>query len=259
MMALLGIWPTEPLRFLTDKEIKFFYKYNRNLWDQDMNIKHVFEDSRIVMLEKDIARINEYCQYSDKEKFVMKHLLEKRCNVLWQLNVYDDETKQLLIGFNDALRKACTQLYHRTMTVYQEYQNRKDISGDFEVEGKIFLGYEYPALHPIQTETAKQVWDALTCGGFNALYDEGCAWPLRFSSERPPEQNINEKLENWLGMEIENDNWNEGLNREWSKDLHLIQPFHNLYDHCYFSLYDLIYVREFNLEVHVEFDDKVKY
>lgn len=32
-----------------------------------MNIKHVFEDSRIVMLEKDIARINEYCQYSDKE------------------------------------------------------------------------------------------------------------------------------------------------------------------------------------------------
>ena len=127
-----------------------------------MNIKHVFEDSRIVMLEKDIARINEYCQYSDEEKFVMKHLLKKRCNVLWQLNVYDDETKQLLIGFNDALRKACTQLYHRTMTVYQEY-------------------------------------------------------------------------------------------------LHLIQPFHNLYDHCYFSLYDLIYVREFNLEVHVEFDDKVKY
>ena len=37
------------------------------------------------------------------------------------------------------------------------------------------------------------------------------------------EQSINEKLENWLGMEIENDNWNEGLDREWSKDMHLIQ------------------------------------
>ena len=57
-----------------------------------MDIKHVFEDSRIVMLEKDIARINEYCRYSDEEKLVMKHLLKKRCNVLWQLNVYDDET-----------------------------------------------------------------------------------------------------------------------------------------------------------------------
>ena len=33
----------------------------------------------------------------------------------------------------------------------------------------------------------------------------------------------------------------------------------NPHDHCYFSLYDLLYVREFNLEVHVEFEDKVKY
>ena len=96
-----------------------------------MNIKHVFEDSRIVMLEKDIARINEYCQYSDEEKFVMKHLLQKRCNVLWQLNVYDDETKQLSIVFYDALRKACTQRYHRTITVYHELLHRNDISGDF--------------------------------------------------------------------------------------------------------------------------------
>ena len=37
-----------------------------------MNIKHVFEDSRIVMLEKDIARINEHCRYSDNEKLMMK-------------------------------------------------------------------------------------------------------------------------------------------------------------------------------------------
>ena len=140
--------------------------------------------------------------------------------------MYDDEAKQLLIGFNDALRKACTQLYHRTMAVYQEYLDCKDISGDFEVEGKIFLGYEYPAHHPIQTETAKQVWDTLTCGGFNTLYDEGCAWPLRFSRERSSEQSINEKLENWLGMEIENDNWNEGLDREWSKDMAILySPF----------------------------------
>ena len=40
-----------------------------------MDIKHVFEDSRIVMLEEDIARINEYCQYSDKEKFVLSMII----------------------------------------------------------------------------------------------------------------------------------------------------------------------------------------
>lgn len=35
-----------------------------------MDIKHVFEDSRIVMLEEDIARINEYCKYSDRYYFI---------------------------------------------------------------------------------------------------------------------------------------------------------------------------------------------
>ena len=224
-----------------------------------MDIKHVFEDPRIVMLEEEIARINEYNRYSDEEKYLMEYLLEERSSVLKRLNVDDDEMKQLLIEFNDALRNACTKLHRQTMAVYQECLHHKDYPEDFEVEGKIFLDYKYPALHPIQTETAKQVWESLACEGFCKLYDDGCAWPLRFSREYTPEYSGYETLENWFGMENENDNWNEGLDREWSKDLHLIHPFHNLYDHCYFSLYDLICVREFNLEVHVEFDDNVKY
>ena len=145
------------------------------------------------------------------------------------------------------------------MATYQEILNHKDCLEDFEVEGKIFLCYNYPANHPVQRETAKQAWEALTQGGFCALYDDGCACPLHFSNKYPPGHCGNESLEDWIGMKDENDNWNEGLDREWSKDLHLILPFHNLYDHYYFSLYDLIYVREFDLEVHVELDNNVKY
>ncbi len=47
-----------------------------------MDIKHVFDDSRIVMLEKEIATINEHCRYTDEENHLMKHLLETRRNVL---------------------------------------------------------------------------------------------------------------------------------------------------------------------------------
>lgn len=32
-----------------------------------------------------------------------------------------------------------------------------------------------------------------------------------------------------------------------------------LYDHCYFSLYDLIYVHDFDLEVHIQLERNVKY
>lgn len=176
----------------------------------------------------------------DEEKHVMKQLLRRRSNVLYELNVYDSDMHQLLVSFNDRLRKACAELYNKVMTTYEEYCNRTDSLGDFEVEGKIYLGAEYPKHHPLQTETAKQAWDALTQGGFEPLYDDGCAWSLHCSKEYPPEHGGCETFEKWIGMEDENDNWNEGLDREWSKDLHMIQPFHNLYDHCYFSLYDLI-------------------
>lgn len=83
-----------------------------------MEIKNVFKDSRIVMLEEEIARVNEDCGYTDEEKNLMEYLLAQRRNILWHLNVYDDESKQLLIDFNDALRNACAELFRRTMAVY---------------------------------------------------------------------------------------------------------------------------------------------
>lgn len=206
------------------------------------------------MLEEDIARWNDHSSYSDEERHVMEHLLQSRHRVLSELTVYDDELKRLLTEFNESLHKACTELYHRVMVTHKTLSEQKENFGELEVEGKIFLGFEYSSLHPIQTQRAKEVWDALT-QGFQNLYDDGCAWPLYIRNGENPEEP--QALSEWLGMDDDTDNWNEGLNREWSKDMHLIQPFHNLYEHLEFSLYDLIYVREFNLEVNVKYDGNI--
>lgn len=104
-----------------------------------MDIYKVFEDSRIKMLENDIASWNDHCQYTDEEKHVMKQLLRRRSNVLYELNVYDSDMHQLLVSFNDRLRKVCAELYNKVMTTYEEYCNRTDSLGDFEVEGKSIL------------------------------------------------------------------------------------------------------------------------
>lgn len=221
-----------------------------------MNIQKIFDDPRVKMLEEDIAKWNDHCSYNDEEKHVMEYLLKRRHRVLSNLNVYDDNMKQLLSEFNDALRKACTELYRRVIVTHEGLSKQKEDFGELEVEGKIFLGFEYTSLHPIQTLRAKEVWDALT-QGFQKLYKDGCAWSLYIRSGKNPD--TPRSLLEWLGMEDENDNWNEGLDLEWSKDMHLIYPFHNLYDHMYFSLYDLIYVREFNLEVNIQLDDNISF
>ena len=223
-----------------------------------MDITKVFDDPRVKMLEEDIALWNEHCRYNDEERHVIGHMLKLRSNVLWKLNEYDDDMKHLLTEFNNTLRKACAELYSRVMKTYNGYLDRNEHIGGFEVEGKVFLCFDYPKCHPIQRKATREVWDALT-RGFEPQYENGCAWPLRFSKEYPPSHSGHETFEKWIGMENENDNWNEGLDREWSKDMHLVQPFHDLYDHCNFSLYDLIYVREYNLEINVSFDENIKY
>lgn len=218
-----------------------------------MDIHKIFEDPRVKMLEEHIAQWNNGCSYNDEECHVMEHLLLSRRRVLAELNVYDDDMKRLLTEFNEALRKACTELYHRVIATHSRLSKQEEDFGELEVDGKIFLGFEYSSLHPIQTQRAKEVWDALT-QGFK-LYDDGCAWPLNIRGGENPD--TPRDLLEWLGMEDENDNWNEGLDREWSKDMHLVQPFHNLYEHLNFSLYDLIYVREFNLEVNIKNDGNI--
>jgi hypothetical protein len=47
-------------------------------------------------------------------------------------------------------------------------------------------------------------------------------------------------------------NWNEGLDRELTKDLHLTRAFHNLFEHMEFAITDFIYVREFETEINIE-------
>lgn len=50
------------------------------------------------------------------------------------------------------------------------------------------------------------------------------------------------------------DNWNNGLDTEMTKDMHLIHAFHHLYGHTDFSIFDLLWVRDFNIEIHIVTD-----
>ena len=52
---------------------------------------------------------------------MIEQMLRQRSGVLYELNVYDDDTSRLLTAFNDRLRKACTELYKRVMAIYNEY------------------------------------------------------------------------------------------------------------------------------------------
>jgi hypothetical protein len=53
-------------------------------------------------------------------------------------------------------------------------------------------------------------------------------------------------------------NWYEGLDPELTRDLHLISPFHNLFEHMKFAITDFIYVRKFETDINIEIEKTVE-
>lgn len=126
-----------------------------------------------------------------------------------------------------------------------------DISGKIEAVGKCFMGYGYSRIHPIQTVRAKKMWEVLSgaLDGYDPLYEDGVmsnGW--HYQGGEPETENM------MLYLSEKRDNWNEGLDCNQTRDMNIIHAVHNLYDHTAFSIFDLLWVRDFNMEIHVEVD-----
>ena len=81
---------------------------------------------------------------------------------------------------------------------------------------------------------------------FMPLYKDGADLIYYSGRETIP----SEKEVVYLSEETEN--WNEGLDREKTKDMKLCYAFHNLYAHTTFSIFDLLWVRDFYIDINVE-------
>lgn len=223
-----------------------------------MDVVKIFEEPRVALIEKEIAFLHErYCGRDEQEN-VVQYLLNIRHSLLRELNVYDEEMQTMLVSFNNRLQSAAITLYNKVKVLADEYADRYGSSHEYEINGKLFLGFNYPEKHPLQTERAKSVWEALTQGGYYPLYSDGCTWELRVTFQKS-DFNAYKDASHWLGLDTDTENWQEGLDRNWSEGMHLVYPFHNLYDHLGFSLYDLIYVEDFNMEVNVNFENNIHY
>lgn len=223
-------------------------------------VRGIFNHSSIKKIESDILdlyqeserrhfRYDSYQQIS----FAIKRLLKIRKNLLDEGFILNEASKQLLKEFNDALKNQLEEMWQRTIALEKKVIDLNTLP-DPMATGKCFLGYNYSKIHPVQTIRAKKMWAMLngSLDHFEPLYNDGVAnsFIVQSSINGLEYQSCNQMLY----LEEEPDNWNEGLDPELTKDLHLIYPFHNLWEHMYFSIFDLLWVRDFDIELSIEID-----
>lgn len=156
-----------------------------------------------------------------------------------------------IIEFNDALRHALKEMYHRAHCIWDSIKDN-DWGDNVEVTAKCFLCDDYPANHPLQGEDREMLWIALCDSACNPLYEDGVTLP---ALTLPSHSDMS--FETFIGMDCPPPNWNEGLDRELTNHLHLISAFHNLFDHMNFAITDFIYVRKFETDINIEINKKV--
>lgn len=220
-----------------------------------MTVQEIFNSTAVRSVEEQILDLyheterKHWC--NDENKKAIKSLLEVRRRILNSMFVLDEQNKQLLAEFNEAMKQQLIEMRKRAIDLYNSGY-KPDMGGTVEVEGKCFMGYEYSKIHPVQSMRAKKMWAVLngSLDDYIFLYCEDGVNSFYINNYDPKIESENELL--YLNEEL--DNWNEGLDSEMTKDMHLTYAFHNLFSHLDFSIFDLLWVRDFNIEIHVEYN-----
>lgn len=187
-------------------------------------------------------------QYNSRAYTKFNSLLEMRKRMInSRVLAHQEDILQDIIDFNEALTMALRNMYDRAHNIWNSIKENGVYSDDVELTAKCFLSSGYPKLHPIQCKDREEIWHALCDSGWNHLYENGVSLPTFTLPD-----NINTSFDSLIGMDCPPPNWNEGLDLELTKGLHLTYAFHNLFDHMNFAITDFIYVREFETKINIE-------
>lgn len=217
-----------------------------------MTVQEIFDLPAIRGIEEEILGLQweidhrRGCYESHKE--LIKRLLKIRKLLVNREFIMDEHYKRLLDEFNEAMRNQLIKMRIEIIKAYQAVVNI-GLNGEIEAIGKCFMGYGYSKLHPVQSIRAKKMWAVLngTLDDYVSLYCDGVdssGWSYKGGEP--------DSVNNMLYLNKEIDNWNDGLDQEQTKDMHLIYAVHHLYSHTTFSIFDLLWIRDFNIEIHAE-------
>ena len=207
-----------------------------------------YDEQTLQLIEEEICYIydSDATGYPEGE-----YLLDLRKRILNDQALTHESQEELLpdiIAFNDALHDALKRMYDRA---HELYRQMSAIQPDIMLTAKCYLAYDYPALHPYQKEDRQELFNAISDFGWNQLYADG----VTFALELP--RHIDMPFDTIRGMDCTPFNWNEGLDPELTKDLHINRAFHNLFDHTKFALTDFIFCRDFDFEYSTISEEKL--
>lgn len=174
--------------------------------------------------------------------------LELRKKLLDELFVnHIDEYITELANFNERLTSALQSLWNDAHQCFDKINSEQG----FDIELQAFL--ELDKNEAEGDETWNEIFNSLSDPAYNPQYMTGvCLSPIILKTGKEP---IWKSFDEFIGNDGKS--WNEGLPNELTKNIPLTMMFHHVYDHTYWSLYDLLKIKHFNIVINTT-HEKVK-
>ncbi len=223
-----------------------------NLCREVFNLPHIKDvECKILDIHRGIEK--RMYQHREADTQAIRELLDVRRDILNRHFIENEQSINLIKEFNDELTKALCETRSRAIKMLEATECVVYLNEELSASGKCFLDCALSPLHPVQTPRAKKIWAILSgpIDDYNKLYENGAS-EYRCSFWQKDSEN------QYLYLNDDKGNWNEGLDLELTKDLHLTYGFHNLFQHTAFSIFDLLWVRDFRIEVEVQFGTKTR-
>lgn len=183
---------------------------------------------------------------NEVKKHEFKKLLEERKSIINKNLDFSPDIIVFLDGFNETLRQELIKLRQETMSLFDSIK-MPGLQGEYEAVGTCGLGsdIEFPYLRPLYSACADDVWEKIYDGWYD-LYPnspEQIKWHYH---------GLPEEKHNWMhGLEVDCQNHNTGLDEKATADMHIIAAAEYFLTQTPFSILDMVYVREFDMNVKV--------
>ena len=171
---------------------------------------------------------------------------------------WTDENVNRIEQMNERLKEALLDMRQRTIEVYESLKGWCSPDKDLYVEGTLWVeemtfdGWEQ------DEDMEVNLFDIFTCAPYCGFYvnSVSMSYNLRHDAgtTHAPENYDTEYELLYLHDSI--DNWNELMNREKTDRLHLVYGVHNLYEHCNWTLQDLLGIRSYRTKIKIEYDNR---
>lgn len=139
-------------------------------------------------------------------------------------------------------------------TLWEDAQKCFDISKSMDgldIEIRAYL--ELDAKEDDNEKNWFEIYSLLSDSTYNPLYQSGvCMSPIILTTKI---ESFAKSFDKFIGNDGQS--WNEGLPNILTKDIPLTMMFHHLYDHTYWSLYDMVKIQHFNAVLNTIYEKEV--